>query len=105
MRAERGEHVRVDEVPRPRAPRRGGDQEIGPRRELEETGEIAIGGTDDRRPGVIADFHGEAARGALCNPASDSAETEHPQALACNDRGLDPPVLLPAPGTDEAISL
>ena len=47
VRAERFEHVRVDEVPRPCAPRRGGDQEIGPRRELEETGEIAIGAAGD----------------------------------------------------------
>jgi len=64
-------------VPRPHAPRRGGDQEIGPRRELDETGEIAIGGASDRRPVVIADLHGEAARGALRNPAPDFSETEN----------------------------
>src|SRR5262245_62652032 len=43
LRSERREHVRVDEVPRPRAPRRGADQEIGPRGQLDETVEIAIG--------------------------------------------------------------
>src|SRR5215468_7132157 len=78
VRSERGEHVRVDEVPRPRAPRRGGNQEIGPCREIEETGEIAVGRAGDRRPSMIADLHVEAARGALCNPAPDFSETEHP---------------------------
>ena len=63
--AKRGEHVRVDEVPRPRAAWRGADQEIGPRGQLDETGEIAIGGSGHRRPVVIADLHVEAARGAL----------------------------------------
>src|SRR5262245_21391034 len=90
---------------RPERAAAGRQNARSPRRKLEETGEIAIGGAGDRRPGVIADLHGKAARSTLRNPAPDSTEPEQPQALTRNGRGLDPPVLLPAPDTDEAIGL
>ena len=86
-------------------PRRSGDQEISPRREFDETGEIAIGSSSDRRPVVIADLHVKASRGALRNPAPDFSETENTQTLACNGWGLDTPLILPSTGTDEAIGL
>src|SRR5262249_24924057 len=59
---------------RPRAAWRGADQEIGPRGQLDETVEIAIGGSGDRCPVVIADLHVEAARRTLRNPAPDFSE-------------------------------
>ena len=76
--------------------------EIGPRGQLDETGEIAIGGSGDRRPVVIADLHVEAARGAL-RPAPDVSKPENPQD-ACQGRGIDPPVLT-SPGAHEAVGL
>src|SRR5882672_6379938 len=97
--------VRVDEVSRPRAPWRSGDQEIGPLRELDETVKISIGRSGDGCPVVIADLHVEAAGGAVRNPAPDFSKTENPQTLAGNGRGVDAPLVLPSTGTYEAIGL
>ena len=71
----------------------------------DETVKIAIGGSGDRRPVVIADRHVEAVRGALRNPAPDFAEPENTQALARNGWGVDTPLLLPSTGAHEAIGL
>src|SRR2546425_1940892 len=101
LRAEGRQHVRVDEVSCPLTPWRSGDQEIGPRRELDETVEISIRRSGDGVPVVIADLHVEAARGAVRNPAPDFSKTENTQTLAGNGRGVDTPLVLPFTGTYE----
>src|SRR6266508_3431395 len=105
FRSEGRQNVRVDEVARPRAPWRSSDQEIGPRRELDETVKISIERSGDGCPVVIADLHVEAARSAVRNPAPDFSKTENTQTLGRNGRGVDTPLILPSTGTYEAIGL
>ena len=90
---------------RPRAAGRGGNQEIGPHRELDQTVKISIGRAADGFPVVIAHLHVEATRGAVRNPAPDLTQAENTQALAGNGRGVDMPLVLPSTGTDEAVGL
>jgi hypothetical protein len=105
FRPERREHVRVDEISRPRAAWRGADQEIGPRGQRDEIVEISIGRSGDGLPVVIADLHVKTARGAVRDPVADCSKTENAQTLAGNGRGVDTPLLLPSTGAHEAIGL
>ena len=52
---------------------------------------------------MIADFHVEAARGALRDPAPDFSHAEDAEALARDGRGVDPPLILPRAGVNVPI--
>ena len=73
--------LRIDLVPRAGAAGRRAHQEVGPLRERDEVVEVTV-----RRFGygfavVIAEFHVEAARGAVRDLGSDRAHAEDTQAM------------------------